>query len=171
MNKTSSPSVLKNRAEIVAKVWRNPFYFIAFGFGAGLARIAPGTWGTLIAIPLYCVLARQSVVVYGLVTCFAFVLGVFITDWVSRDLGEHDFGGIVWDEIVGYWLTMFMIPFNITSIVMGFLLFRLFDIWKPQPIRYLDKHVHGGLGIMLDDVVAAVFASIVLHCVLWGIGS
>ena len=151
------------------KVCSNPLYFIAAGFGSGLMPFAPGTWGTLAALPIYWVLSLYSLPVYLGVTIIAFVLGVWVADWVSRDLGEHDYGGIVWDEIVGYLLTMVLVPVSLTWMIVGFVLFRLFDIWKPQPIRYIDQKVTGGLGIMLDDVLAAAFAWVVLQGIVWGV--
>lgn len=150
-----------------SKVWRNPLYFIAAGFGSGLMPVAPGTWGTLAAIPIFWLLSFCPLIVYLVVIIAAFVLGVFVTDWVARDMGEHDYGGIVWDEIVGYLITMFMVPVSMTWMIVGFLLFRLFDIWKPQPIRYIDQKITGGMGIMLDDVLAAVYAWIVLQGLVW----
>lgn len=145
------------------KVWQNPAYFIAFGFGSGLSPVAPGTCGTIAAIPLYWLLSFCSWPVYIALTCAAFILGVKVSDRVSRDLGEHDYKGIVWDEIVGYLLTMFLVPFGWLWAIAGFILFRLFDIWKPWPISWVDKRVHGGLGIMLDDVLAAIPAWIILQ--------
>ncbi|OGV51981.1 MAG: phosphatidylglycerophosphatase [Legionellales bacterium RIFCSPHIGHO2_12_FULL_42_9] len=152
-----------------SKVLTNPLYFIAAGFGSGLLPFAPGTWGTLIAIPIYWFLSAYSLIIYLAVTSAAFALGVFVTDWVSRDMGEHDYGGIVWDEIVGYLITMILVPVSVTWIIVGFLLFRLFDIWKPQPIRYIDQTITGGLGIMLDDGLAAIYAWIVLQGLIWGL--
>lgn len=157
----------KSNQNYAAKVWRNPWYFIAFGFGSGLMPIAPGTWGTLVAIPIYWLLSTFSLPVYLSVTFLAFVLGVFVSERVSLDMGVHDFGGIVWDEVVGYLLTMMMMPFSWTWAIVGFFLFRLFDIWKPQPIRYVDQQISGGFGIMLDDVLAAVYAWIVLQGSYW----
>lgn len=145
------------------KVWQNPIYFIAFGFGSGLSPIAPGTCGTLAAIPIYWLLSSCSFPVYVLVTCAAFILGVKVSDIVSRELGEHDYQGIVWDEIVGYLLTMLMVPKGLWWVIAGFILFRLFDIWKPWPISWVDKRVQGGLGIMLDDVLAAIPAWIIIQ--------
>lgn len=157
-----------NQHEISNKVWQNPIYFIAFGFGTGLAPVAPGTWGTLAAIPVYLIVAQFSLWYYLGFTLLAFILGVWVSDRVSKELGVHDYGGIVWDEVVGYLLTMVMAPKGIVWIVLGFLLFRLFDIWKPQPIRLIDQHVQGGLGIMLDDVLAAVPAWLILQGLAWG---
>lgn len=158
-----------NAVKLENKVWQDPIYFIAFGFGSGLMPFAPGTWGTLAAIPLYLLIAGQSLGLYLTVTVLAFVLGVWVSEKVSRDLGVHDYSGIVWDEVVGYLLTMIMAPQGIGWVVTGFILFRIFDIWKPQPIRFIDKHVRGGLGIMLDDVLAAIPAWGILQLLAWGL--
>jgi phosphatidylglycerophosphatase A len=153
--------------DLSKKVFQFPAYFIAFGFGSGLAPKAPGTWGTLAAIPLYVLLTHYGWVVYLSVTLMSFILGVFVCEKVSSDLGTHDFGGIVWDEIVGFWITMFLVPVSLTWIVVGFVLFRVFDIWKPWPIGWVDKQVGGGLGIMLDDVVAGLAAWVFLQLLVW----
>ncbi len=148
------------------KVFSSPSYCLAFGFGSGLSPIAPGTFGTLAAIPIYVILAfLLNAKAYLLVVLLAFVSGIWICQRVSRDLGEHDYAGIVWDEMVGYWLTMFLVPLHWFWMVLGFVLFRLFDIWKPYPIRAIDKRVGGGLGIMLDDVLAAIPAFFILQVV------
>ena len=154
--------------KLSSKVWQNPIYFIAFGFGSGLMPIAPGTWGTLAAIPIYLLIAGLSWEAYLILTIAAFILGVVVCDKVSTELGVHDYSGIVWDEVVGYLLTMFLVPISVLWMVIGFFLFRIFYIWKPGPIRYVDHHVHGGLGIMLDDVMAAVPAWLVLQLLVWG---
>lgn len=143
------------------KVWQDPSYFVAFGFGSGLMPFAPGTWGTLAAMPVYLLLVGSSWPIYLLCTMAAFGLGIAVSNKVSSDLNVHDYSGIVWDEVVGYLLTMFLVPLSFVWMVVGFFLFRLFDIWKPYPIRLVDKSVSGGLGIMLDDVLAAIPA--------WGI--
>lgn len=148
-------------------VWRNPVHFLAFGLGSGAAPWAPGTFGTLAAVPLWYLLAQTSLPVYLTLTLVAFVIGIWLCGRTSRDLGVHDHGGIVWDEFVGYWITMIAVPVDWIWALLGFVLFRLFDIWKPWPIRPIDRHVHGGLGIMLDDVLAGVFAALVLQGLLW----
>lgn len=150
-----------------ASVWRNPVHFLAFGLGSGAAPWAPGTFGTLAAVPLWYLLAQTSLPVYLTLTLVAFVIGIWLCGRTSRDLGVHDHGGIVWDEFVGYWITMIAVPVDWIWALLGFVLFRLFDIWKPWPIRPIDRHVHGGLGIMLDDVLAGVFAALVLQGLLW----
>lgn len=137
----------------------DPVLFLAFGFGSGLAKKAPGTFGTLAAVPLYLALVQaQSLIVYSLVTLLVILAGVWICGQAAEKLGEHDFGGIVWDEIAGFLVTMWLVPFTWQAVVLGFILFRVFDIIKPWPIRWIDRQVHGGLGIMLDDVLAGVFA-------------
>jgi len=137
----------------------DPVLFLAFGFGSGLAKKAPGTFGTLAAVPLYLALVQaQSLIVYSVVTLLVILVGVWICGQAAEKLGEHDFGGIVWDEVAGFLVTMWLVPFTWQAVALGFILFRVFDIIKPWPIRWIDRQVHGGLGIMLDDVLAGVFA-------------
>lgn len=144
-------------------IWKNPVYLLAFGFGSGLPRRMPGTWGTLAAIPLYLLLAKLPLLQYLIVICVAFLLGIYLCHVTARDIGVHDYKGIVWDEFVGHWVTMIAAPQGWIWIILGFVLFRLFDIWKPWPICFFDKKIRGGLGIMLDDVLAAVYAWIILQ--------
>lgn len=146
-----------------ASIWRNPVHFLAFGFGSGAAPWAPGTFGTLAAVPLYFLLSFLSLPLYLIMLVVTFIFGCWICDKTSKDLGVHDHGGIVWDEFVGYWLTMLALPVSWTWALAGFILFRFFDILKPWPIRWVDKKVAGGFGIMLDDVLAAVYAGGLLH--------
>lgn len=140
----------------------NPLHFLALGFGAGLSPWAPGTAGTLVAVPLYLVVSRLPPLGYVALIVAAFGFGVYCCGRVARDAGVHDHPAIVWDEIVGYLVTMVFAPTNWKWIVAGFLLFRLFDIVKPWPIRVLDRRLGGGLGIMLDDVVAGVCGGLLL---------
>ncbi|MFO8733289.1 phosphatidylglycerophosphatase A [Legionella pneumophila] len=156
-----------NQVNLANRVWQDPVYFIAFGFGSGLMSIAPGTWGTIAAIPLYLLMINAHWSIYLLWTALAFALGVWVSDRVTEDLGVHDYKGIVWDEVVGYLLTMFLAPKGISWMLIGFILFRIFDIWKPQPIRMIDQRVHGGLGIMLDDVLAAIPAWCIMQILVW----
>ena len=139
-------------------VWRNPIHFAAFGFGSGAAPVAPGTFGTLMAVVLYLLLPDMSWPLYLLYLLVTFALGVWLCGRTAREIGVHDHGGIVWDEFVGYWITMFLAPSGCVWIVVGFAFFRLFDIIKPWPISWLDRHVEGGLGVMVDDVLAGVMA-------------
>ncbi len=144
-------------------VWRNPVHFLAFGFGSGAMPFAPGTFGTLAALPIYLLMLPLSLWAYLAVVWVMTLLGVWLCHVTSRDLGVHDHGGIVWDEIVGYLITMIAAPPGWQWIVAGFVLFRFFDIIKPWPIGWADRRVHGGLGIMLDDVLAGVLAWVVLQ--------
>ena len=139
-------------------VLRNPVHLLAFGFGSGALPRAPGTCGTLAAIPFYLLLAQLPLALYLLALVAAFALGIYLCGRTARNLGVHDHGGIVWDEFVGFWITMLVAPPGWLWLLAGFILFRLFDILKPFPINWLDKRVEGGLGIMLDDAVAGTFA-------------
>lgn len=151
------------------QLFANPNHFFAFGFGSGLAPKAPGTFGTLAAVPIYWLIQDLSWPLYLSWLLVTFALGVLWCDRSSKALGVHDHGGIVWDEFVGYWITMFMAPAGWLWMLLGFVLFRLFDIVKPWPIRWLDQKVHGGFGIMLDDLVAGIFAAVCLQLLHWGI--
>jgi phosphatidylglycerophosphatase A len=154
-------------SQLARKVFKNPIYFLAFGFGSGLMPRAPGTWGTIAALPLYYLLSYASPLLYLLITFLVCVAGIYICHYVAKDLGEHDYPGIVWDEIAGYLCTMFLAPAGFIWMALGFGLFRLFDIWKPFPITWADAHVKGGLGIMLDDLLAAVPAWVILQLLAW----
>lgn len=136
--------------------------FFAFGFGSGLAPWAPGTFGTLAAVPLAVGLKLLPAVAFWAFLPIAFVLGVYLCEVTSKRLGEHDPGGIVWDEMVAYWLTVAFFPLHWAWMLAAFVLFRLFDILKPWPIRWVEKRFGGGLGIMLDDIVAALYAMAML---------
>ncbi len=140
--------------------------FLAFGFGSGLAPAAPGTAGTLAAIPIYLLLQPLGLTTYLLVTALVVVLGISLCDTAARQLGVHDHPAIVWDEIAGYLLTMVAAPAGWLWPLIGFILFRIFDIAKPWPIRWVDRRVSGGFGIMLDDVLAAVPAALILQALV-----
>lgn len=144
------------------QILQDPVLLLAFGFGSGLAKKAPGTFGTVAAIPLYGLFAQSPLWVYSLLTLLVTVAGVWICQVAADKLGEHDFGGIVWDEIAGYLITLWFVPCSWAAVAWGFVLFRVFDIVKPWPICWLDRHVQGGLGIMLDDVLAGAFAGLLL---------
>ena len=143
-------------------LFAHPAHFLALGFGSGLAPRAPGTWGTAIAVPIYLLLGQLPVAGYLVLLLAAFGLGVWACGFTARALGVHDHPAIVWDEVVGFLVAMAVAPPGVLWIVLGFLLFRFFDIWKPWPIGVLDRAVHGGFGIMLDDVVAGVFALVAM---------
>lgn len=150
---------------------KNPWHLLATGFGSGLSPIIPGTMGTLASLPFYLLLAHLPLPLYGLVVIASCVIGVKICQVTSDDMGVHDHGSIVWDEFAGMWITMLVVPmfglavFDWKWLATGFVLFRFFDMVKPWPIGWLDKRVHGGLGIMLDDIVAGVMAGVALYLV------
>lgn len=148
----------KTTIKIAPKLLLHPWHFCALGFGSGLAPFAPGSFATLAAIPLYLLCLNLSLAAFIALIVVAFAFGVYCCGFTSKALGVHDHPGIVWDEIVGFFITMIAVPPTLTHIVMGFLLFRLFDIWKPWPIKILDEKVSGGFGIMIDDVLAGLFA-------------
>lgn len=150
-----------------ADLLSSPASFLAFGFGSGLSPVAPGTFGTIPGLALVLALSAVPFASYLLITLIAFVAGIWICGVASKRLGIHDHGGIVWDEIVGMLVTMIAVPLSPLTAIAGFGLFRLFDIWKPWPIGWVDKKVHGGFGIMVDDVIAGVFACICLHLIVW----
>ncbi len=141
----------------------HPAHFVAFGFGSGLARTAPGTVGTLVAFPIFWVLHPRIPDAWFLALLIVlFLVGVWACERTGRDLGVHDHGGMVFDEIVAFLLVLFMLPQDLPWQAFGFLLFRLFDIVKPIPIRYYDRTVRSGFGVMLDDLIAAFYALLVL---------
>lgn len=150
------------RNNVPGTVWRNPWHFLAFGCGSGAMPVAPGTFGTLFAIPVYLLMEGLSWPVYLAIVIGLYVFGVWLCERVSNDIGEHDHSGIVWDELVGYLLTMIAAPAGWMWVMIGFVLFRIFDIWKPWPINWADQKVTGGQGIMLDDVIAAIYAALVM---------
>jgi phosphatidylglycerophosphatase A len=143
----------------------NPIHFLALGFGSGLLPKAPGTYGTLAAIPLYLLLAPTSISAYLAIVIIMSIAGVYICGKAAEDAGVHDHGAIVWDEIVGFLITMILVPLTWQSVVVGFILFRIFDIFKPWPISFVDKNLHGGLGIMVDDILAGFAALACMHLI------
>lgn len=146
----------------VKKILTDPVLFLAFGFGSGLAKKMPGTMGTVAAIPVYLAFVQANFWIYSILTVLVCVVGIRICDEAARQLGEHDFGGIVWDEVAGYLVTMWFVPFSWNAALIGFTLFRFFDILKPWPIKWIDQKVEGGFGIMLDDLLAGLFSAIIL---------
>ena len=137
---------------------RNPLHLLSLGFGSGLAPVAPGTFGTLAAIPLYLLIAQLALPYYLATVALGFAVGVYLCGYTSATLGVHDHGGIVWDEFVGFWITMTAVPVNWQWIVAGFVLFRIFDIVKPWPVKIADTKMTGGFGIMVDDALAGLYA-------------
>ncbi len=146
---------------------RHPVHCVSLGFGLGALPRAPGTFGTLLGVPCWWLLSGLPLAIYLGVVVLLFVVGIWLCRMTARALGVHDHPAIVFDEVVGFLVTMIAAPAGWLWAVAGFLLFRLFDIWKPWPIRWLDRHVHGGFGIMLDDVVAGVYALGALQLAAW----
>jgi phosphatidylglycerophosphatase A len=163
-------SLLK-RNRVDAALLRHPVHFLSLGFGSGLSPYAPGTAGTLAAIPLFWLLAPLPLLAYLGLVGVLFGIGVYLCQATTDRLGAHDHSAIVWDEVVGYLLTMTAVPFDWRWVIVGFFLFRLFDVWKPWPVRVLDRSVGGGLGIMLDDIGAAIYAALCLQLILYIYGN
>ena len=150
---------------------RHPVQFLALGFGSGLAPKAPGTFGTLAAIPLYLLIAQLPAIGQIAIIVLSFMIGIYLCQQTANDLGVHDHPAIVWDEFVGYWATMIVLPLSGTDLsgqwlLIGFVLFRVFDILKPWPIAWVDSKVSGGLGIMLDDLLAAIYSGLILWLII-----
>lgn len=145
--------------------WRNPLHIVAFGLGSGASPKAPGTVGTVLAVLIYLLLPAMPGWTYLLFILLAFGLGIWICEVTARDLQIHDHPGIVFDEFVGYWITMFLAPPGWIWVLAGFALFRLLDIVKPWPVKWADSRVRGGLGIMLDDGIAGIMAALCLQAV------
>jgi len=147
-------------------IWRNPLHFIAFGFGSGALPFMPGTFGTLAAIPLYLLLQKLPLMTYVGIVILITSFAIWLCDRVEKELKVHDHPGMNVDEIVGYLITMINAPQGWPWIIYGFLLFRLFDIWKPWPIRQVDLNVMGGFGVILDDVLAGFYSLICIQITL-----
>jgi len=137
----------------------HPAHFLALGFGSGLSPKAPGTAGTVAAIPVYLlIVALGNDYLYAVITLLVIGTGFWICGFTERKLGAHDHASIVWDEIAGFLITMFLAPITWWSVLAGFLFFRVFDILKPYPVSWFDAHLQGGFGTMIDDVMAGVYA-------------
>ena len=150
---------------------KNPIHLLAVGFGSGLSKYAPGTFGTLAAIPFYFQLVRMPSLYFYIAVAIAAIVGIYICGKCAKDIGEHDHSSIVWDEFVGLWITLLFCPVHWIWAAIGFGFFRLFDILKPFPINLLDKHVRGGFGIMVDDVLAGIFAMLCLQLTIFCYGN
>ncbi len=156
----------RKRTPTLRFLFSHPAHFLALGFGAGLAPVAPGTFGTLVALPLAALLrAYANDAEYLVAIAIAFAVGVPAASRTGRDLGVGDHGAIVWDEVVAFLLVLFFVGADPIRETFAFLLFRLFDIMKPPPANIIDREWHGGFGVMADDIVAAFYALLVLA--LW----
>jgi phosphatidylglycerophosphatase A len=145
--------------------WRQPHHWIAYGFGSGLMPWAPGTFGTLAAVPLYLLMAPLPLVWYLGILAVMFLVGLWACGKTARELNAHDPSAIVWDEFLGYLLAMTAAPKGWEWVLLGFVLFRFFDILKPWPILAIERRVRGGFGVILDDLIAGVMALAVMHLV------
>lgn len=150
------------------KLCKHPIHLMSLGIGSGLSPKAPGTAGTVMAVALYYFLLKDL----GAANYIAIVvalsgLGVYLCGRTAAELGVHDHPAIVWDEFIGFWLCAFMLPQGWSWLLAAFILFRIFDIIKPWPISWLDKRMKGGFGIMIDDIVAGLFAWLVLQLAAW----
>ena len=146
-----------------AFTFSHPAHFIALGFGAGLAPAAPGTFGTLVAIPIAASLrAHFSDVVFAAAVVLFALIGVWAAQVTGRNLGVPDHGAIVWDEVVAFLLVLYFVGDDAARVAVAFLVFRFFDIVKPPPIRQLDGRLKNGFGVMVDDLVAAGYTLVVL---------
>ncbi len=157
------------------QVLRDPLMLAAFGFGTGLSPKAPGTAGTLVGVLFFWFMQDLDLLHFSMITAGFFVAGIGLCGHATHVLGVHDHGGIVWDEVVGYLVTM--LPVLVLTpqaawlspavlMLLGFVVFRVFDIIKPPPIRWADKRIHGGFGIMFDDLLAGVYAAAVMALLL-----
>ena len=144
---------------------KNPIHFLALGFGSGLSPKAPGTAGTVAAIPLFLLCSLLPLNAFIAVTVFISLIGIWICDKASKDAGVHDHGAIVWDEIAGFFVTMIAIPVSVETVLFGFVIFRILDIAKPWPISWFDKKVSGGFGIMIDDIIAGILGLVIMHLI------
>ena len=147
----------------------HPAHFFGLGFGSGLAPKAPGTFGTLVGLPLFWLISGYALNIQLTIIAALFIIGIYFCDVTGKALGVADDGAIVWDEIVAMMLVLVFAPFTWLGWLMAFLLFRLFDIWKPYPICYFDAKLKNGFGVMFDDLLAAIYAILVLKFIVWPI--
>ncbi len=150
---------------------KDPLIFLALGGGSGLSPVAPGTMGTLLTLPLVYFLQQAGFTAYLGVTLLVLLTGSWLCGYAAKKLGIHDHPAIVYDEVAGFLITMFMVPTGWQWLLAGFILFRFFDALKPWPISWLDKNIHGGIGILLDDVAAGAVSLLCLHSYLFYIHS
>ena len=152
------------------KALTNPWHLLATGFGSGLVRKAPGTVGSLLALVLWIPLQAQSPLVYSLFVLACIPFGIWLCDRVASEMQIKDPACIVFDEFVGIWVALFMLPAGWYWLLIGFVLFRGFDILKPWPVNWLDERLPGGWGIMLDDVAAGLYSLLVIQVLAYALG-
>ncbi|MBS0457369.1 MAG: phosphatidylglycerophosphatase A [Proteobacteria bacterium] len=163
-----TPSPAQPSSLSARELLRHPLGWIASGLGSGFSPRAPGTAGTLAALlPWWFGLRELPLPYYLAVLVIAFAIGVWAAHWVVRRSGVNDPQVVVWDEFVGVWIALVAAPAGWAWMLAGFALFRVFDIWKPWPVRWADRQVHGGLGVMLDDVIAGIYALALMQAGAW----
>ncbi|HSG92510.1 MAG TPA: phosphatidylglycerophosphatase A [Methylotenera sp.] len=145
----------------------HPAHFFALGFGSGLAKKAPGTFGTIVGMPMFWLIAGLDFYIQLVIIFVLFLIGIYFCTKTGKALGVSDHGGIVWDEIVAIMLVLTVTPFQWQCWLAAFIIFRVFDIWKPAPIRQCDARIKGGFGVMFDDLLAAIYTIISLKILLW----
>lgn len=163
-----SAAVLSHRKPnppVPSKVWQSPLYFFAFGLGSGTMPVAPGTFGTLMAIPFYMWLAQLSHFHYLLFVVLFIACASWVCTIVSKEIAIDDHPGMCIDEFAGFFVTMLYVPYGLKWIILGFVLFRFFDIFKPWPIKYVDRNIHSGFGMVLDDVLAGLFSCALIQLI------
>lgn len=155
---------IKPRMAVPEAVWQKPSYFIAFGLGSGAMPFAPGTFGTLACIPFYLMLSDHLLpnLYLGFVVIFI-ILSAFLSELISRQIHIHDHPGMCIDEFAGFFVTMIYAPKGWVWVLIGFILFRFFDIVKPWPINLVDEKMQGGFGMVFDDVLAGIFSMVILQ--------
>lgn len=158
---------IKIKPELYKLSISNPLHWLATGFGSGLSPKAPGTFGSLAAIPFFYLLQMLPMPAYLVMLVLTFALGVWACQSATDAIGMDDHGAIVWDEFVGMWITCIALPQGFIWMVAAFVTFRFFDILKPWPIRWFDNHCTGGFGIMIDDVIAGFIAFGVIQAAYW----
>ncbi len=145
----------------------HPAHFFGLGFGSGLAPKAPGTFGTIVGLPLFWLISGYALNLQLTIIAALFIIGIYFCDKTGKALGVADHGAIVWDETVAMMLVLVFAPFTWLGWLVAFGLFRLFDIWKPYPICYFDAKLKNGFGVMFDDLLAAIYAILVLKFIVW----
>jgi phosphatidylglycerophosphatase A len=144
-------------------LWKYPLHFLGYGFGAGLIPVLPGTFGSLVGVILFWLIFPLGRIVYAGIVAALGVLGILICSVTAKDLGKTDPSVIVWDEIVGFQVAMYLLPRDWRWVTAGFVVFRAFDVWKPFPISAVEYSFGLGFGIMADDIVAGVYTLAVLQ--------
>jgi phosphatidylglycerophosphatase A len=164
----SSSDLTDRQAPTFRALFKYPVLFLGFGLGSGLLPKGPGTWGTLVGMLMFLPLAVFAPLWGWAVTVVGLLAGSYVCGRSAELVGVHDHGGIVWDEFVAIWLVLLCLPEQTPFYwFLAFILFRVFDIFKPYPIQKIDEKVSGGFGIMLDDIIAALYSI----GIIWGISS